>query len=537
MKKRLAYLLAMAMGLSVLAGCGGGGAETGGDSGSGGASAGGNVGSGASTENGGGTDADAGAENGGAGSAGVEIDFDEEPYEATLMYWVGNDARDLESVEAAFNELTLSQLNMKVNLMPMTMGTYIQQIQMVLSSDDDLDVFPFFGSNMGGYIDAEYLIDMSGYMDTYGQDLVEIIGEEDIECGKLNDFLAGVPNMHERTNPVIFVLRTDLLEESGFQAEDISGVEDLTQVFAAVHEKHPEITIYGGQNTLAYPLQISVAVMDPLGGGNFGVLPDEGQSTTVVNWYETEEFTEACKLMRSWYEAGYVSADFATCTDTGESLMRAGNLFCFSTAGKPNSKAEKDAMTGYDTTIIKVTPDACYTQTTNALLYGISGNSEDPEKAMLLLNWIYATKEANDLLNWGIEGKDYVVTEDGTIDYPEGVTIDNVGYHQDTGWAQLNQYNSYVWTGNDADVWDQYQAVRDSAIMSKAYGFFFDTTPVLNELSALTAVSEEYLTTIGSGSVDPEAAIAEFNEKLYAAGLQTVIDEKQEQLDAWLAEQ
>ena len=130
-----------------------------------------------------------------------------------------------------------------------------------------------------------------------------------------------------------------------------------------------------------------------------------------------------------------------------------------------------------------------------------------------------------------------VVTEDGTIDYPEGVTIDNVGYHQDTGWAQLNQYNSYVWTGNDADVWDQYQAVRDSAIMSKAYGFFFDTTPVLNELSALTAVSEEYLTTIGSGSVDPEAAIAEFNEKLYAAGLQTVIDEKQEQLDAWLAEQ
>ena len=81
---------------------------------------------------------------------------------------------------------------------------------------------------------------------------------------------------------------------------------------------------------------------------------------------------------------GYVSADFATCTDTGEALMRAGNLFCFSTAGKPNSKVEKDVMTGYDTTIIQVTPDVCYTQTTNALLYGISVNSEDPEKAMIL---------------------------------------------------------------------------------------------------------------------------------------------------------
>ena len=65
---------------------------------------------------------------------------------------------------------------------------------------------------------------------------------------------------------------------------------------------------------------------------------------------------------------------------------------------------------------------------------------------------------------------------------------------------------------------------------------FFDTTPVLNEISALTAVSDQYATTIASGSVDPETAIAEFNEKLYDAGLQDVIDAKQEQLDAWLAE-
>ncbi len=520
MKKRLALLLTLAMGISVMAGCGSN-AETNGDDESGG---------GISVEKDDAADAD------GADAGGEKINFDEEPYEATLMYWVGNDARDLDSVEAAFNELTLAQLNIKVKMLPMTMGTYMQQIQMVLSSDDDLDIVPIFGANIGSYIDAEYLVDMSEYMDTCGQDLLKIIGEEDIECGRLNGFLAGVPNMHERTNPIIFVLRTDLLEETGFKAEDIKSAEELTQVFAAVQEKHPEITIYGGQNSLSYPLQIAVTV-DPLGGGNFGVLPDNGQSTTVVNWYEDEDFINACKLMRSWNEAGYVSADFATCTDTGEALMRAGNLFCFSTAGKPNSKVEKDVMTGYDTTIIQVTPDVCYTQTTNALLYGISVNSEDPEKAMILLNWIYATKEANDLLNWGIEGKDYIVKEDGTLDYPEGVTMDNVGYHQDTGWAQMNQYNSYVWTGNDADVWEQYQAVRDSAIMSKAYGFFFDTTPVLNEISALTAVSEEYLTTIGSGSVEPETALAEFNEKLYAAGLQAVMDEKQEQLDDWLEQQ
>ena len=35
---------------------------------------------------------------------------------------------------------------------------------------------------------------------------------------------------------------------------------------------------------------------------------------------------------------------------------------------------------------------------------------------------------------------------------------------------------------------------------------------------------------------DVDAAIATYNEALYGAGLQTIIDEKQAQLDAWLQE-
>lgn len=153
------------------------------------------------------------------------------------------------------------------------------------------------------------------------------------------------------------------------------------------------------------------------------------------------------------------------------------------------------------------------------------------------MNWIYKTKEANDLLNWGIEGTDYVVQDDGTINYPDGVNADNVGYHQDYGWGQPNQYNSYVWSGNEPDIWDQYQAFRDSAVVSKAYGFTFDATPVLDEVAALTAVSDQYLATIAAGAVEPEQGIKEFNDALYAAGLQKVMDEKQAQLDEWLANQ
>lgn len=37
--------------------------------------------------------------------------------------------------------------------------------------------------------------------------------------------------------------------------------------------------------------------------------------------------------------------------------------------------------------------------------------------------------------------------------------------------------------------------------------------------------------------VDIDSTLKAFNDELYAAGLQKVMDTKQEQLDAWLAEQ
>lgn len=459
----------------------------------------------------------------------------EEQYHATVMYLVSNDARDVDSVEKAFNELTEEQLNMTVDLVPVTWGSYSQQIQMLLASDEPLDICPVMSGNAGTYVKSDYLEDLSPYLDNVAKDMTDIVGLEDIKCCSVGDFIWGVPTMRERANPVCYVLRTDLLEESGYQAEDIKTSSDLTAVYEKVKELHPDMLMFGGPNNLCEGSYTTI--FDGLGGDNLGVLMDYGQETTVTNWYESEEFLALCQMMYEWNQKGFVSKDLATSTDSGASLMKAGNLFSYLVYGKPNSKVEKDAETGYDTTIIQVTENVCCTSTTSGLAYGIASNTEDPEKAAELLNWIYKTKEANDLLNWGVEGKDYEVQEDGTINYPEGVDAENVGYHQDYGWAQFNQFNSYVWEGNDPEIWDQYEAVRENAIVSKAYGFTFDNTNVADEIVALDAVKSEMLLTITTGSVEPEAAIEEFNEALYQSGLQKVMDEKQAQLDEWLANQ
>ena len=72
---------------------------------------------------------------------------------------------------------------------------------------------------------------------------------------------------------------------------------------------------------------------------------------------------------------------------------------------------------------------------------------------------------------------------------------------------------------------------------SKAFGFSFDDTPVATEVAQLVSIEEQYLKDLAFGAVEIDGKLQEFNDALYAAGLQTVMDEKQRQLDEWLANQ
>ena len=79
------------------------------------------------------------------------------------------------------------------------------------------------------------------------------------------------------------------------------------------------------------------------------------------------------------------------------------------------------------------------------------------------------------------------------------------------------------------------KTVNLNANLSPYYGFRFDGSGVKNELTALNNVYEQYAYPLMCGSVDVDSTLEEFNKALEAAGLQTVMDAKREQLDAWLA--
>ena len=456
---------------------------------------------------------------------------DGEAYNVTFMYLVPKEGADLGKVEQAISDLAKEEINMTVDLLPVTWGSYTQQLQLMLAGNETLDLFPMLANTAGTYMSSGYVVDMTDLLNEYGKDILEIMGEDDAKACNIGGKIWGVAPMKERANPTGIFVRADICDELGIKTEDIKTLDDVTAMYETVQAAYPDMTMFGGSNS--WGIGSSMANYDGL-GDNFGVLEDYGQTTTVTNWYESDEYKERCMVARDWYEKGYTSQDMATSTDGGETLVAAGNLFSFYGYYKPNSLAEKKSATGYDMYLIPLSDPMRATSVTGSQGYAIANASKDPAKAMQFLNWAYTSEAFNNLLNWGIEGEHYVVT-DGIASYPDGVTSDTVGYHMDYGYAYPNQFKAYPWSGNEANVWDQYEDFKESCVISKAYGFAFDQTPVINEINALTPVIEQYEKSLSTGSIDPETELENFNKALYDAGLEKVIAEKQSQLDAWMS--
>lgn len=525
-KKIISLLLALALVASLFAGCGGDGKDS---SSQAPASSSGEsqTGSGAG---------DASSQGGEAEGTGK---VDGGGYEVNYLYMIAQEGPNQNKVNEAINELAQKELNMKVNVIPMTWGTYNSQISMMLAAGEPLDIFPAFSGNFSTYIQSQYVVDMSQYLDDL-KDAQQVLGE-DFNCGYIGDFLIGLGQMKERGYPTGLVVRKDIFNELGYKVEDFnvtvedySSFDQLGKLFEKVKAAHPEMVCLDGTSIMA--LQ-TIDWFDNL-GDNFGVLENYGQTTTITNWFESEQYKNFCHIGSDWFKKGYSSQDIAVNSDSGEIKMKAGNCFSFITAIKPNTDVEKKAQTGYEVAVIPVGGNcAKSTSAVTSAMLSVANSAQDPQKAVQFMNWTYVSQEFNDLINWGIQGEDWVLTEDNLAAYPEGVDASSVSYHNDMGYIYPNQFAGHPWEGNPVDIWEQYEKYNSEMMTSKAYGFTFDSTPVTTEEAQLASVYEQYSKDLAFGVVDVDSKLKEFNDALYAAGLQKVMDEKQRQLDEWLAAQ
>lgn len=440
---------------------------------------------------------------------------------------------DNKLIEEEINKIVQPKFNDTIELMPIAMGNYDTQMQLMLSSGEKLDLCVIRSSQFNSYHSADQLTDMTDLVQAKGQGIIDAVGQIYVEAGKLDGKLYGITtNRDLAIGHGALVVRKDILEEAGYTKEDIASIDDLDGLFAKVHELYPDMVVLTNNagGTLYNTLGMS---FDPLTDG-FAVLKNLGQDDlNVVNAFATDEYKRYCEHARKWYEAGYISADIAANTESGSTMVKAGRAFSYINRYKPGADNQESKMCGTEVVTLQTLPTATYTSIPQSFMWGIPYSADDPERSMEYLNEQYTNPEIMNLLAWGIEGKHYDITEDGHITTAASLNGEESGYNPSAGWIFGNQFITHVWEGDSLDLYSELKEFNDTAAKSKAFGFTFNNQNVVTEIAAVQSVYDQYKMGLECGLVDTEKALAEMLAEMESAGIQKIIDEKQSQLDAW----
>jgi putative aldouronate transport system substrate-binding protein len=445
---------------------------------------------------------------------------------------------DLLMIQNAMNDISRKKIGVEVELLVTDIASYNQQMKLMLTGREPLDIISTVTSLYVPSIQNGQLLDLeeNNLLETYGQGIIDAIGWDYINACRVGGVLYGLPNNRDfAQGRGCAAVRTDLLKGIGYEFKHEGEIEHITleqlnDIYTKIHEKYPELEIYRPASTS----MLQFSNVDALGGNVFGVLLDYGATLDVVNLFESDFYMEYAKRIRDYYLKGYISQDAATDTTAVTELVKSGTLASYTTGGKPGIKQQETNLCGMEMTIFQTLGDHISSTSISQFPWSIPINCTNTEAAMKYLNLIYTDADMMNLISWGVEGEHYIIQDDGLANFPEGVNATNSGYIHSMGWLFFNQFITHVWAGNDPNLWDNIRKFNNEAYKSAALGFTFDPANVSNELTAVQNVYDEYQKSIEYGLVDPVSGIAEMNEKMKAAGLDKIIVEKQAQLNAWV---
>lgn len=467
----------------------------------------------------------------GAASSGAEASD-----RLVLMFPASVAPPDLPLVQAEMNRYLRDKLDASVEIKPVDMSSWWDRTGLVYASGSQVDLMFTAGwMRFGDEVSRGRFLPLDELLQREGAGIASVLDPEILRASRIGGKLYGIPTNKEFAASKGIVMRADLVEKRGIRLDAIRTLADLGPVLETIKRREPGVTplqVRADRSPLTFLLQYGL--FDMLGDGP-GVLQRAGGSLKVVNLAAARTYRDYAKLMYEWRRSGYLNADAVTSRDSEYEAVKAGAAFAFAESMKPGFEIQASRNTGMPMVAVELTKPYTTTADVTSAMFAIPRTSRHPEKAMRLLELLYTDRYLLNLLDWGIEGRHYVVRPDGRIAYPPGVDARTVRYNFNLPWMFGNQLNSYLWDNEDPQQWDNYRRFNEEAEPSKALGFVFDPSPVSNEIAACSRVDEEFSPALITGELDPDAVIPMYLERLKAAGADKVIAEKQRQLDAWLA--
>ncbi|MGN1020832.1 MAG: hypothetical protein ACI4O7_10760 [Aristaeellaceae bacterium] len=280
--------------------------------------------------------------------------------------------------------------------------------------------------------------------------------------GLLNNYASNEDWQHTTAVPMTasLMIRQDILDAMGIT--QIRTVDELKDVYLRVKEEYPHLV----------PL-----TFDKTHRFNFfrccfglGLLPfQEQEDGSWIYYARDERYLAMLAWLNELYRAGCMIPDSFAATDGNASrLYKTDRSFSFSACTQNTNLYLHNDLIQLDESYCSVElyplDGACYdTQGLGWSASFITRNARDPETCMELLRWMYSD-EGQHLTEWGREGVDYVLDENGLPVFSDGVmeSIASDSYNQ--------TYNPWFYFGTSAIVEAEGRcALQENQLSADAY--------------------------------------------------------------------
>ena len=501
MKKRkiVALLSASALAVSALAGCSGG--------------------SGGSGENGGGSSS---SED---GTYNVVIE------NVTL----GAEYKDTAAIEEAINAITEPAIGCTVTIMNIGIADHANRMSMMIAGGEKMDLcMTGLTTNLVSMVNDGMLYELDEYMDTAGKDLETLLGD-DLEAGKVNGTLYGITANNTSGQAAGFLYNKEISDAAGVTVPEKCTLEEFLALYDQVRAANPDLylTSMGEGATPAVTMIDPVVAFGDSTYFSYGVVTDPlSGSTTIENWYASDKAHEFYSMIKEWQDSGIVPSDSMTSGVIPQDMFKAGSSWGVFTGYSPMELPTQAPSYEFEVGIVQLTDQYKDTDMVQQRMWGVPVTSENPEKAIEFLNFMYTNTDVANLLTNGLEGTNYELTDQEGI--VNKIDAANPGYQRVFSMFG-DQTKVFYNTPAEAGIQDEIAAFAESAQPTATLGYVFDSTPVAAKAAAVSNIVQQYGPSLEVGLVDDvDEALDQIVEAMNGAGIEDVIAENQKQLDTWL---
>ncbi|WP_164779731.1 ABC transporter substrate-binding protein [Paenibacillus kobensis] len=467
------------------------------------------------------------------------------------VYTVGNFPQpDSKAVVEEINKYLKEKINAEIDFQGLPWSSWSEKMALAYQSGEQVDLTfaPSWGDFANNVAKGAFL-PLDDLLGQYGKGITDSLDPRFLEGGKVDGKIYAIPTNKEIGESHTIMLRKDLVDKYGFDINSIHTLEDLEPWLETIKKNEPGLSPIwlsgSGSDTLSYFDKTKKSMEENFRyelviGAPGGIVLDTKTDKMIVSTMDSEATIYRLKLYNDWFKKGYINKDAATTKTSAEDALKAGKTWMKFGSDKPDSDKEDSLATGVE--LVKLVgndPELSTASISNSMM-AIGRTSVDPARTMMLLNLLHTDKKLINLIDFGVEGRQYVKVDgqDNFIKLPDGVaTRTDTGWAPGVEWMFGNQMLTHLWEGESADKWEKFKAYNDRAHKVKSFGFSFNTDPVKTEVSIVNNIIKEYRPILETGSLDTDKVIAEYNAKLKANGIEKIVAEAQKQYDEWKAKQ